>query len=1018
MAKLVALRALFESDDHVTRSGFESFVRRILPDSTDVQNLSWVPRVMRAERAARELAAEQDGIPGYYIKAVGADERVSRSEERDEYLPVFYSSVRSRNSPVYGLDLRSQPILKETLDRARDNDQLSVVPDYILRSFLGNAHAILFALPVYRMGLARATVEERRRNLLGFVHGAFLIREALDNTLRTATSARDVDVYLFAADSGPNALAIYAHGSRLRTPPIESATLERLTSDRHFTGRLSTGDARWKLVAVPIPGGPLTINHDRAWLVLAAGLLISAVVVFHMLASSRQARRLQTAIAETKVVLNEIEQIYQYAPVGLCLMDKDYRFIRVNEHLAEINGMPAQSLVGRTLREVVPGLADRIVEQHRPICERGEPVLNAELHGPSPKAPGAPRHFLANYFPFRSESGETIGFIDAVVDITELKQAQISLQRSEERFRAIFDAVDDIIFVLDLATNAIVDVNRRACERFGYTRDELCKLRARDLSEDAPPPTFQELAPRLELARSGIPQTFEWRGKAKDGSRFWLEISLRRAAFGGHDYLLATAHDISQRKQAEDQLKEMVQFDALTGLANRGVFVAHVDLAIAHARRGGGSFAILYLDLDHFKDVNDTLGHPVGDQLLRSVAERLQATIRAADLAARFGGDEFAMLMRDVREPTDAALLAEKLLAIMSKPFLIDGNEIHAGTSIGIAMYEPDTGDAETILGHADVALYRVKSERRGAYRFFTGAMDTEVRQRVELTSELRAGIADQLFLMYQPQVDTETGRVVGLEALVRWQHPTRGTLLPSDFVPAAERGGLIVALGNWAFRAACQQGRQWLDSGIAIPPIAVNFSALQFKAPRDLETEINAALAETQLPPGLLEIELTETALMETSRGHNDVVERLRAHGLRIAIDDFGTGYSSLLYLRRFPVDRIKLAQEFIADIGIDSNDTAIVKASIGLARELGIGVIAEGVETVEQLRLLHEWGCRQAQGFYFAKPLSVGDVTPLLHGGNIMRWVARNRAGSPGARDSGHLEKGEETLLVQEMG
>jgi diguanylate cyclase (GGDEF)-like protein/PAS domain S-box-containing protein len=690
--------------------------------------------------------------------------------------------------------------------------------------------------------------------------------------------------------------------------------------------------------------------------------------------------KLQAAVAESKAVLNEIEQIYRYAPVGLFFIDTNYRHVRINEQMAKIHGLPVSAHIGRTLREIVPGLADELMELFRPIYQRGEPVLNMEIKGS-----------LASYFPFRSESGEVTGVIGAVTDITDLKQAQLALRQSEERFRTIFDSVNDLIFLHDFETGANVEVNQRACEMFGYTRDELLKLKVGDLSENKPPYTSENLLSEMQKARSGTPQRFDWRSKTKDGRLFWVEISIRRATFGGRDFLLSTAREISQRKEAEDQLKRMAQFDLLTGLANRGVFVAEVARAIERARRSERSFAVLYLDLDHFKDVNDTLGHPIGDRLLQSVAERLQANVRTIDTLARFGGDEFALLMADIVDPTDAGVLADKLLQIMVKPFLLDGNQIQSGVSIGIATYEPDAPDAETLLAHADVALYRAKSEGRHTYRFFTGAMDVEVRKRVALTSELQAGIAaGQLFLAYQPQVDMETGRLVGLEALVRWNHPTRGVLLPGEFLPAAERSGLIVMLGNWVLRSACRQARQWLETGVALPPMAINVSALQFKAPRELENEIETVLAETGLPPGLLEIEMTETALMGTSSGPDNVVERLRARGLRIAIDDFGTGYSSLLYLRRFPVDRIKIAQEFVKDIGVEANDTAIVKATIGLARELGIGVMAEGVETADQLRLLHEWGCRQAQGFYFAAPMPAEDVLPLLRSGNVMRWLA----------------------------
>ena len=700
---------------------------------------------------------------------------------------------------------------------------------------------------------------------------------------------------------------------------------------------------------------------------------------------------LQAAIAESKAVLNEIEQIYRYAPVGFCFMDTNYRYTRMNEHLAEMSGVTVDAALGRTLREVVPHLADDIIAMHRPIFERGEPVLNAEVHGASPKPPHGERHWLMNCFPLRSESGDIIGLIDAVLDITDLKQTQLAWRQSEERFRTIFDSVNDLIFVRDFETGALVEVNQRVCEMFGYTRDELLKLNLGDLSENKPPYTGENLLSEMQKARSGTPQTFDWRGKTKDGRLFWAELSIRRATFGGREYLLSTAREISRRKEAEDQLKRLAQFDLLTGLANRGVFVAELTRAIERARRDERTFAVLYLDLDHFKDVNDTLGHPIGDRLLQAVAERLQANVRTIDTLARFGGDEFALLMADIGDPTDAGVLADKLLQIMAKPFLLGGNQIQSGVSIGIATYEPDVPGAEALLAHADVALYRAKSEGRHTYRFFTGAMDAEVRKRVALTSELQAGIAaGQLFLAYQPQVDMETSRLVGLEALVRWNHPTRGVLLPGEFMPAAERSGLIVMLGNWVLRSACRQAQQWLETGAALPPVAINVSTLQFKAPRELENEIETALAETGLSPGLLEIEVTESALMGTSSANDNVVQRLRARGLRIAIDDFGTGYSSLLYLRRFPVDRIKIAQKFVKDIGIEANDTAIVKAAISLARELGIGVMAEGVETADQVRLLHEWGCRHAQGFYFAAPMPAEDVLPLLRSGSVMHWLA----------------------------
>jgi predicted signal transduction protein with EAL and GGDEF domain len=419
---------------------------------------------------------------------------------------------------------------------------------------------------------------------------------------------------------------------------------------------------------------------------------------------------------------------------------------------------------------------------------------------------------------------------------------------------------------------------------------------------------------------------FEWMHKRADGTEFPADVLLSRVIHGEETLIYATVRDTTERKNTEAQITRMARYDTLTGLANRRLFVDSLEQAIARARRNAISFAVLYLDLDHFKDVNDTLGHPIGDLLLQAVAERLQSRVREGDTVARFGGDEFAVILIDSKGPSDAAGegdeilnaipaqncaatagdLAGNILKAFNEPFLVRNNEIRSGASVGIAVYGPDSTDAETILSHADVALYRAKQEGRGAFRFFTDAMDVEVRARFCLNTELREGIfSDQLFLVYQPQVAIDTGRVLGLEALVRWQHPTRGVVGPRHFIAEAERSGLIVPLERWVMREACRQIRQWLDAGIAVPSVAINLSGIDFKMPLELGNAISSILADFRLPPRLLEFELTESVLMTATREHDELLVRLRDRGHRIAIDDFGTGYSSLDYLRRYPADR-----------------------------------------------------------------------------------------------------------------
>ena len=592
----------------------------------------------------------------------------------------------------------------------------------------------------------------------------------------------------------------------------------------------------------------------------------------------------------------------------------------------------------------------------------------------------------------RAADGRATRMIGVNWDITERERATQTIRLQAEQYATMLATTSDGFWLLD-RDGRFLTVNEAYCRMTGYSREELLKLGIGDIEAiESAKATERHMATIVE---TGFDR-FESLHRRKDGTVIDVEgsVSFWRAT----GQFLCFARDITKKKQTEEQIARMARYDSLTGLANRRVFVEALEQAIARAHRGFTSFAVLYLDLDHFKDVNDTLGHPVGDVLLIEVAERLRASVREVDTVARFGGDEFAIILNDIAEPANAAAaserilsaigeptliqadvaavaadVAEKIVRAVTEPIMIQANRIHSGASVGIAVYGPGSSDAETMLSHADVALYQAKVERRGTYRFFNDGMDAELRARVSMSAELRDAIAaDQFLLMYQPQVDIDTGRIVGLEALVRWRHPTLGVLGPGKFIPAAERHGLIVPLGRWVMDEACRQTRRWLDAGIAPPLIAINLSAIQFKMPLELERDIAATVAETGLPPQLLELELTESVLMEASRDHNDVLLRLRKKGHRIAIDDFGSGYSSLDYLRRYPVDRIKIAQTFIADIGIESGNDAIVKAALSLARELNIEVVVEGVETVAQLELLRAWGSRIVQGFYFARPLS----------------------------------------------
>lgn len=581
-------------------------------------------------------------------------------------------------------------------------------------------------------------------------------------------------------------------------------------------------------------------------------------------------------------------------------------------------------------------------------------------------------------------------FADLAGAIIRRSEIQASLTRSEARFRELSATAQDAIISVD-GDGLIEHWNASAERILGYTAQEVI---GKPINAAMIPVLWRRQAEQaLQTFRSTgggslLGETIELGALRKDGAEIAIEISLAGAQINGQWQAVGILRDITARKQSEASALRLARYDALTGLANRAVFVDALEGAIETAKYSARGLAVIYVDLDYFKDVNDTLGHPVGDELLKAVAARLLENTHGADTVARFGGDEFAIIVTGIADVEAVETLADKLIQTLSRPFWVDGNEIYSGASIGIAIYSPGAANAETLLSHADVALYRAKTDGRNGYRFFTPKMDEEVQSRVKLAAELRAAIDQgQLFLVYQPQVSLVSGEIVGVEALVRWQHPVRGVLGPDLFIPIAEQIGGIVKIGHWVLWTACRQGKAWLDSGIRPVRVAVNVSALQFRTPVAFEQDILAALSETGLPPDMLELELTETVLVDAARDHGALLQRLRAIGVTVAIDDFGTGYSSLDYLHRFPSNRLKIAQTFVNDIQSVHGGAAIVRATIGLAQELGIEVIAEGVETESQAKLLRAWGCTEGQGFLFSKPLAKTEIEVLLRDGSVLR-------------------------------
>lgn len=441
--------------------------------------------------------------------------------------------------------------------------------------------------------------------------------------------------------------------------------------------------------------------------------------------------------------------------------------------------------------------------------------------------------------------------------------------------------------------------------------------------------------------------------------------------------------DVSESRAMARQMAHLAQHDFLTGLPNRMLLNDRVESAIAIAPRHLKKVAVLFLDLDGFKHINDSLGHPIGDLLLKSVADRLRDCVRASDTVSRQGGDEFVVLLSEVEYAEDAALSARRMLEAVAKPHNIRQHELHLTTSIGVAIFPDDGIDAETLVKNADTAMYQAKENGRQSYQFFKPVMNVRAVERQSTEEALRRALERNEFaLRYQPKVDLHTGAITGAEALIRWTHPTRGLVPPGQFVPIAEECGLILPIGAWVLREACRQARAWIDAGLPVTTMAVNVSAMEFREERFLEglTEI---LEETGLDPQVLELELTESVLMKRAEATASLLRTLRDRGVKVAIDDFGTGYSSLSYLRKFPVDALKIDQSFIQQIAAAGEDAAIVMAVIGMARNLKLRVVAEGVETLDELVFLQQHRCDEAQGYYFSRAVTPGAFATLLQNG-----------------------------------
>ena len=577
-------------------------------------------------------------------------------------------------------------------------------------------------------------------------------------------------------------------------------------------------------------------------------------------------------------------------------------------------------------------------------------------------------------------------------ELHELAQAFDGMAESvESHFRqnAVIMEVMPEALVISGEHGRIVISNAHTEQLFGYSREDLMGQPIEILFPERMRKAYADYRD-ARCAASAVREMgvdAEFFARHKDGTEFPVDISLGPLKTDKGDWVISTMRDVSERKKIESQILHQATHDALTGLPNRRLFQELLSRAMAHALRTERIVAVIFLDLDGFKKINDTLGHEEGDKLLKVVAERLLGLLRQDDVVARQGGDEFTILLQDVRIVQDMIQVAEKLLACIAEPLRVGTREMHITASIGITVFPFDDNDVDSLLRNADTAMYRAKELGKNNFQFYTAEMNAAMCERMEIESGLRRALQKgQFVLHYQPQCQIASGKIVGVEALIRWHHPQQGMISPAKFIPVAEESGLIVPIGEWVLRTACRQIKHWREAGMPHLKMAVNLSARQFNQ-ANLLRMIQGILEETGIDPrsGALELELTESMVMHNVEASVDTLKRLHEMGLQISIDDFGTGYSSLSYLRRFAINTLKIDQSFVRDITVDPEDAALASMIVTLGHSLKLNVLAEGVETIEQLHLLQAMGCNEAQGFYLSKPLPAEALDPLLRAGYL---------------------------------
>jgi len=997
---LIGLRGLFSASGQVSRDEFRRYLSgfNIAQHYPGVRLVSFVRYVPLSEKAGFEESVRRDrsvnpgGYPDFSIKPPGV---------RDDYMVVTYIEPLAGNERAFGFDVFSEPQRRPTVERARDSGQATASEPIWLAADPQKQISLALRMPLYRSDMPTTTVTQRRAAFLGVVSSAIRVDDLIGSLLGRQLGS-DFDLIIHDLGfSGAGASPADPTRDNLVFDSERTFGMKAVKeAGQAFLSQVMTLDVaghNWRLgfraPATPVYG----IGGTLPRVVLLGGIVTSLLLfwgVWTLLVSRERALKLAeharavTAAEGLREQLAFIQQLIEAVPQPIFFKDAEGRYLGVNKAWEEFFGIPREQFIGKSVFELYPNNPELAKRHHAKDQELFSSPGSQTYEAAIVAADGRVHHTIYSKATFNKSDGSVAGLIGTITDVTGLKKAEAALRQSEERFRDLTELSSDWYWEQDAnfrftqMSSKVYEFSLDAEEHIGRTRWEMPLLNVSAEQWEA----HKSLLAAHEPFQDFIYQRHDTNGNLRTISASGRPIFDEQDRFKGYR---GTGRDITVQKQVEEQIRHMAHHDALTQLPNRALLYDRIGQAVAQAQRNREALALLFIDLDRFKTVNDSLGHPVGDRLLKAVGERLMACTRGSDTIARIGGDEFVVLLADLNQPEDARHVAQKVLDSLSEPLMIDGHELKVTPSIGICAYPHDGEDVETLMRNADTAMYYAKQMGRNNYQFFTQAMNDAAQERLVLENDLRHALERGEFtLHYQPQLDLKTGGIIGFEALVRWLHPQRGMVVPSQFIPAAEETGLIGPIGEWVLREACSQARVWHLAGHQQLQVSVNCSAQQFQHEGLVET-VGRILRETGLPANRLDLEITESVIIQRSE---EVIARFQAFddmGVRISIDDFGTGYSSLSYLKRFAIHQLKIDQSFVRDISSDPDDAAIVSAIIAISHSLGLNVVAEGVETAEQLAFLRSLGCDAAQGYYFSKPLSAEEFTRLLDG-----WSQQKRA------------------------